>query len=276
MDFRSLEAFVAVAEEESFSLAAKRLGLSQPTMTSRIQHLEETLGFSLFHRSTRSLELTALGRSFLTDARLLLEERRRIMDRYEGARHRLFIGVSSLCARVLLPRLLGTLAKEVGDLPMSILRGNSGEVLEDLRRGRIDLALVGMEVEDTAFETIALYEDAFVAIFPKDGKATRLLLREEGSGTRNHLMAHLERLYPTAPTSVVGDTDLLISLVAEGTGFSVVSRAALAHHVEREKVRTEEVDIPPRSLYLVTRKQRPAHESLDVFLRLCRQEKDLP
>jgi DNA-binding transcriptional LysR family regulator len=72
MEFKQLKLFVAVAEERNFTRAAQRSNLTQPSLTQRIHQLEEELGVTLFHRTTRGAELTEAGQSLLEDARHVL------------------------------------------------------------------------------------------------------------------------------------------------------------------------------------------------------------
>src|SRR5579862_199453 len=79
MELRNLRYFVAVAEEKNFTRAAKRLGMKQPPLSLQIRKLEKEMGTQLFHRGTRSVELTNPGK-------LLLEEARVILNRVERAK----------------------------------------------------------------------------------------------------------------------------------------------------------------------------------------------
>src|ERR1700738_4138267 len=84
MELRHLRYFVAVAEEMHFSLAAARLGIKQPPLSSQIHQLEQELGTSLFHRLTRGVELTETGALLLDEARQILDQVERIKARVKS------------------------------------------------------------------------------------------------------------------------------------------------------------------------------------------------
>lgn len=80
-----LETFIAVAELGSFSLAAKRLNLSQPAVTARVQKLESTLGTRLLHRTTRSVEVSEAGRRLMGEAGRVLHDLRALISEFREA-----------------------------------------------------------------------------------------------------------------------------------------------------------------------------------------------
>src|SRR5881296_934982 len=111
MDLRLFEIFCAVYEERSFSRAAARLRLSQPTVSEHIQTLEKAFGTLLFERMARNVRPTRAGDHLYEQARRLGELRRgieegmaRFLNRLEG---RLVIGASSIPGEYLLPPLIG-------------------------------------------------------------------------------------------------------------------------------------------------------------------------
>ena len=74
MELRHLRYFVAVAEEQHYGRAAKRLRVAQPALSRQIQDLESEIGFELFDRLPRGVRLSAAGKTFLEDSRLILQQ----------------------------------------------------------------------------------------------------------------------------------------------------------------------------------------------------------
>ena len=149
MDYslRELECFVAVAEELSFTRAARRLHLSQPPLSRRIQSLEARLGTPLFLRSPRTVALTPAGRAFLADTKGALAQLQRAAERAKraarGETARLDIGFVSA---VLNPELVGVFQRFRQDHPAVQLTLHDHPPAEQLRavaEGRLDGGFVG-------------------------------------------------------------------------------------------------------------------------------------
>ena len=110
MELRHLRYFIGVAEEENVSRAALKLHVSQPALSRQIRDLEEELGFSLLERSAKSVRLTEAGRTFLIEARAVLQRAEDAVKTARsiatGGRGELHVGYApSLTARILPPAL---------------------------------------------------------------------------------------------------------------------------------------------------------------------------
>ena len=110
MELRHLRYFVTVAEELHFGKAATRLSIVQPSLSQQIQQLENELGFPLFYRTKRSVELTDAGKVFLSEAKQVLtqvqEAKRAAQRAYRGEMGRLVVGYISSSTYDLLPMML--------------------------------------------------------------------------------------------------------------------------------------------------------------------------
>jgi DNA-binding transcriptional LysR family regulator len=151
---RELECFMAVAEELSFTRAARRLRLSQPPLSRHIQTLERKLGAALFQRTPRSVSLTAAGRAFLADTKGTLTQLQRACDSAKragrGETSRLSIGFVSA---VLNPRLIGIFQRyraKHRDVQLTLHDSPPAEQLRAIAEGRVDGGFVGSTPGNTA------------------------------------------------------------------------------------------------------------------------------
>ena len=171
LDLRSLECFIAVAEELSFAKAAAHLNLSQPPLTKRIQMLEAELGVSLFERSTRSVSLTRAGSVLLREARVLLDQslamQRAVQCAEASEAGTLRLGfISTAFLGVILPRL-PELTARLGAVEYVWSELTSPQQVIALRDGRIDLAFVHTPLDHKGLEHRVVLREHFVAALPE-------------------------------------------------------------------------------------------------------------
>lgn len=147
LNFLNLEYFLVAAEELSFTKAAKRLFISQQSLSSHIANLEKELDVALFDR-TSPLTLTYAGHVFASRARALLDLRaetlREITDIKDFTTGQLTIGVSHTRGRVILPEILPLYRRLFPGIELSLLEGNSKELDHALSHGEVDL-IIGMK-----------------------------------------------------------------------------------------------------------------------------------
>jgi DNA-binding transcriptional LysR family regulator len=171
LELRHLRYFVAVAEELHFGRAAARLHLAQPPLSQQIRKLEEILGYSLFHRTSRAVKLTAAGEVFLERARRTLrnvhediEEARSIGRGDEGSLRVGFIGSGMLTP---LPNVLGNYRQLYPKVQLVLSESYTANIAATLNRGVLDAGFLrdGGPIEGLHVETI--FSEPFVAVLPK-------------------------------------------------------------------------------------------------------------
>jgi len=164
MELHQLEYFVAVAEEASFTRAAARVHVAQPGVSAQVRRLESELGQRLLDRSGRSVRLTEAGSAVLPFARAAMDELAGLV------RGQVTVGMVSGCALPVLAELLASFHKQYPGVAISLTEDNSDRLLEMLRDGRLDLALIGSagtEAEGTAkISTAVLIDEELVAAVP--------------------------------------------------------------------------------------------------------------
>lgn len=243
MELRWIEAFIAVAEELHFGRAAERLRMAQSPLSQTIRKLERSLGSSLFDRNTRTVSLTAAGHSFLPHARRIMEEldlARRAADATNtGVYGRVSIGFSGALNHLTLPPLTRALRAEYPNIALSLVdRVMTDEALQQLEHGILDLAFIGLPVENSGIahrvisseplgvalpldhplagargiELSSLVDDDFVAMPRYPGSALRDAITRAGA---------VAGFQPRIVQEVV-DPFLVLSMVSAGVGVSVV------------------------------------------------------
>jgi DNA-binding transcriptional LysR family regulator len=170
LDLRLLRSFVIVAEELHFTRAAERLGIAQPPLSQQIRRIEDKVGYPLFSRGTRRVELTEAGRSLLVTARRLLDQ---TSSGIEAARRagrgevgRLRIGFPTSIALTALPAIIRSYRNAYPDVDLELRELSTTPQYEALEVGSID---IGFLREPRPSETIAsetIFTESFVAVLP--------------------------------------------------------------------------------------------------------------
>lgn len=169
LDIRLLLQFAAVAESLSFTAAARQLGIGQPRLSAQIRKLESQLGVTLFERSTRLVELTPQGADLKRVVEPLAAAAREALTQIGEIRAQARAIVRLGCPQLGAPdphqaQLVSGFARHHPDLTVEIQVGQSSNVTEQLRKGKLDLALMSMLPKGDEWEAIPLYRLAFVAI----------------------------------------------------------------------------------------------------------------
>lgn len=302
LDLRLVEIFCLVCEQRSFSKAAERLRLSQPTVSSHIKTLERQVGASLLDRLGREVAPTRVGtlvyehgRRIVEAKRALIEDLSRCLHRLEGQLH---IGASTAPGDHLLASLIGELRREHPGIEISLMIRDTADILESLENGRIELGFVGARrAGDSSlrFEELAL-ADRLVLVAPAgsrwDGVAAvgieqlcrePLVVREPGSGTRLVFEQRLEALgRGLGELNVVaelGSTAAVKQAVLAGAGLAVVSRLAIQQEVGAGLLKVlamPELDPLERRFFRVTHARRARSPLCEAFLQWLDRRAVLP
>ena len=163
MDFKQLEAFVAVVDYGSFSDAARRLYLTQPTISAHIRALEEELRTKLIVRTTKKISVTAKGYQLYDSAVRMLHIRSNLLEDFtESAKRIIDLGVSTIPSSYLLPELLAEFGKLYPDVYFHSLQSDSSGAIERVLDGSVDLSLVGQNTGEETCRFIPFCQDSLV------------------------------------------------------------------------------------------------------------------
>src|SRR5690349_5117951 len=245
MELHQLRYFCAVAETGSFSRAAEQSHVSQPSLSQQILKLENELGARLFDRLGRSVRLTDLGKAFLPRARGVLREleaaRGDVVERKETLSGRVVIGVIPTVAPYLLPSLLTAYSRKYPQVEVGVVEEMTSVLLDRLRAGSIDVAILALPIRGHEFETFPLLSERLFAALPKKHKLARraslslkdlraepFLLLRDGHCFRDNTIAACDRAR-LRPRIVFesGQFSSLLSMVGAGMGVSLVPQMAI-------------------------------------------------
>ncbi|GHF33939.1 DNA-binding transcriptional LysR family regulator [Amycolatopsis bartoniae] len=240
MELRQLEYFVAVAEERNFTRAAERVHVAQPGVSAQIRRLERELGQELLDRSGRGVRLTDAGSAVLPYARAALAAvagARAAVDELTGLlRGRVAVGMVT-SHNVDLPGLLAAFHRDHPGVEVTLTEAGSAQLVEGLRDGTLDAALVSAGPEPPpGLGFVVVTDEAITAAVAPDHELAGLAeiplaeLRDRplislppGTGIRSHL-EHACAAAGFRPRIVceAGDPSVLAQFAAHGLGVAIL------------------------------------------------------
>ena len=291
-DSTRLRLLVEVERRESVSAAAKAVGIGQSSASEHLRLLESAAGQRLVERNGRGSRLTEAGRVLASSASQALatlaageEEVQALAGLDAGTIH---IGASTTPGVYLLPDTLGCFRRDHPNVAVEVEIAATGEILERLIAGRIQLALVGETTVDERVELEPFLGDEIIGIAKpgvlpiRDGKAQpslideqTLLVRERASSTRQIAEQALSDAGVSARSVWELDSSEAIKRAArEGLGVAFLSRYAVAEEVERGELESFRLKGRPaigRRLYIARLARRPLSPSERGFIETLRR-----
>ncbi|MBS7662876.1 LysR family transcriptional regulator [Pseudomonas lalucatii] len=277
-----LRAFHMVARLGSITQAAKKLGLSQPTVTTQVRNLESRYGVELFYRGGRRLTLTDEGVQLLPRVQKLLQEEADIEFYLRNCGHSrgsLRIGATS---PYYVLELIKRLRERLPPIEVTLEIGNSQQVIEALEEYRVDLAVSSQLTQDPRLIRLQLGQDPLVLAVhrrhPLAGQGSValaalgghcLLMRERGSTTRQMTEALLEGagVAPLAQLEI-GSRESIREAVLRNIGISIIARHEVPDHPELRVVELQGAPLIGEYLYCL--KERRQARLPAAFLALAR------
>lgn len=283
-DLADLRAFLAVADLGSFKAASDALHLSQSALSRRVDKLEEALGIDLFVRTTRKVELTTVGRSFVPKARNVLNELESALLGIADVAERISGEITVACVpsavAYFLPKVIRDFHAQYPRIRIRLIDESSSEILLTVTRGEADFGLtyIGGQEADVEFQPVM--NDPFVVACPKghplasrkkvkwsdladydyiglaQGSGNRLLIDQALSGSSNRPRWFCE----------VHHVPALVSLVEAEVGLGVVPRLAMppGDHATLVSVPLYQPEVS-RTLGLIKRRGRALSSAAQLF-----------
>ena len=293
MEFKQLEAFVAVVDYGSFSEAARKLYLTQPTISAHVRSLEEELHTKLILRTTKKTTITTRGYQLYDSAVRMLEIRNNLLENFTGVqKHMIDLAASTIPSSYLLPEILAAFGKTHPDIYFHSIQADSAESINRVLDGTVDLALVGQNTRDETCVFLPFCQDELVIATPitnhylglqnksvtfEDFIKDPIIIREKGSGTKKEMDLFLEQIGVT-PSDLnviarMNDLEGIKKSIVNGLGISILSaRSAI------DLQKTKQILLFPleesahkRSFYIVYSKNRILKSHVRQFIHYVKE-----
>jgi DNA-binding transcriptional LysR family regulator len=294
MDTRQLAAFCAVVELHSFSLAAERLGVTQPAVSMQIRALEERFGHRLLDRSGRRVEPTEAGQRLYRGAQRLITLEEQLLDEVTGVeegelRGRLEIGSSTGPGDHMLPLLLCEFQRQAPEVAIALSIFDTQTVVERVAERELELGVVGAARKHRGVVFEPFFRDDVVLACTSDHRfagrtitleelrSEPLIVMQEGGGVRqlleDELRQHGVRLRDLDVRLELGLQESVRSAVVAGYGVAFISHSAIEAELAAGQLscaRVEGLD-PAREISIVQASGRSLTRVAEAFLAFARE-----
>lgn len=293
MDLRQLRYFVAIVESGSISRASFQLNIAQPALSLHIRNMEAELDMPLLHRTPQGVRPTEAGTILLRNARVIVERfeqtRREIKDSMVEPIGEVRLGLPGTISQILGVPLIMAARDRYPKIRLRIAEAMSGYVLEWLRLGRVDLALLFQAVEERGLHSEEVMSESLVLFGPSDGPtdplpepdqvipfqaitALPLILPSLGHGLRDLLagVAAREGVRLTADIEI-DSYPAIKTLVERRLGYSILPTQAVRQEAAQGRLRYWQFDPPlMRAVHLAQPIDRPLSHAAKAIEQLCR------
>ncbi len=205
MNLRDLRYLVAVAEHKHFGRAAEACFVSQPTLSTQLKKLEETLGVTLIERTNRQVMLSPAGEQIVAQAQKVLREVNTLTGMAEQHRDPLGgdfrLGVIPTVAPYLLPKILSPMRKAFPNLRLQLIEAQTAPLTRMLKQGDLDALLLALPLNEENIRELALFKEPFLfaaskqhpkakqkSVALEDLKDEQVLLLEDGHCLRDQAL----------------------------------------------------------------------------------------
>jgi len=295
LDAHKLRIFAAVSELKSFSLAARKLFLTQPTVSQHISALEEHIGLPLLDRNGKNVSLTRAGELLYRYAKQISEiseEAQQALDFFKGRKSgHIALGASTIPGEYILPGLMGTFCSQYPGIKTTLRIADTEDIVRQLLDREIEFGIIGARVSGSRLQFTDFMEDELVVVVPRghrwwdagrvdlsDLTAEPFVMRESGSGTRISLGKRLQELglHPGTLTvaAEVGSTTAVKEAVRAGLGISIVSAMAVRDEERHKQLKVVRIGAARilRTFYFVQDRRRALSPLAEAFIAFLQQQ----
>lgn len=291
--------FKEVADTKNITLAAKRLHMSQPSISLQIQNLESQYDARFFNRTNKGVSLTRAGEVFYNHVceilNILDKAQRRVSELDEDRRGEIYLGATLTIGEYVLPHILAYLSTQGSDIDFKVKIANTEVIDQDVMEGKIHIGLIeGPEPKHKRVLLDKFWQDELVVVVPyfhpwasrdsiplADLPQERFVTREVGSGTRKVMEKALEErgLDPDKLniSMELGSTQAIKQVVCAGLGVTIISALTVRRECDQGLLKALRIQDGPvyRPLNILTLAESPQTKQERSFINFLHNTKQL-
>lgn len=292
MDFKQLEAFITVSKLKSFSKAANAIYLSQPTISSHISSLEKELNILLFDRTSKEVNLTPAGVSFLQYANDIINTRNHAITELSNFNNvisgNLNISASTTPCNSILPQLISKFNNLYGNVKFNIKEQGSGCIINDIINLNCEIGLIGTLIDNSKIKSYKITEDELVVVSSPSLELPNVIsiedlikypfiMREKESATRHTLETQLHKKNISSNRiktfCEVNSVHAQLKFITLGNGISIMSKNICEEYEKNGLLKVTTVsDLNlKRDIYLVISSKRTLSPIASAFFNMCKE-----
>lgn len=275
MTLQQLEYIVAVYRHKHFAKAAENCNVTQPTLSSMVQKLEDELSVKIFDRKTNPITVTPIGRLVVEQAWRTLLRARKIKETVEEEKHSLMgtfrVGILPTIAPYLIPRFLPQLMRKYPEMDIRVAEMKTEDIKRALRHDDIDAGILAQLDDMDDFNVTPLFFEQFFAYVAREDNLFKnktiktsdlteeyLWLLDEGHCFRDQLVkfCHLKAANKSKKAYSLGSIETFMRIVESGKGVTFIPELATYqfNNHQMELVRPFAIPIPTREIIMLTGK----------------------
>ena len=283
MNFQQMEYIVAVDKYRHFVKAADACNVTQSTLSSMIQKLEDELNVQIFDRASHPVRPTPVGEKIIAQAKVVLFNASQLKEMVEEEKTsdtgEIRIGVLSTVAPYILPKLIKDMRLNHKGITLRVIEAQLGNILPKLKNAEIDMALLTTPLENNGLLEIPVYYEKFTAYVCPDEPISKLAAIEAGQLPSKHLWVLQEghcfrhqvlnicnRKSDYAAIYEAGSIDTLVKIVDENGGYTIIPemQVGMLSDSQKSKVRPIINPEPVREISLVIREDFVKERLLNI------------
>ena len=249
MTLRQMEIFLNVVNSGHLTNVAKEMKLSQSAVSMSIKELENILGRPVFDRINKKLILNEVGRAFYREIAPIYKKLSDIEYEFKNSLNKgmIRVGASTTIVDYLMPPIICSYMNNYSDVKISLKEGNSTEIIELIKKGKIDIGFIEGMVSDPEIISEKIGVDELIVVtadasmdqeyFIDSLAQKNWVLREEGSGTREVFLDYIKE--KTEPLNIfleLGHTESIKSILVNHNCLTCISKIAVQNELEKGRL----------------------------------------